>query len=1023
MLTTFLHLFLAYALIHPSFAMPLDVWTNATLPLLEERTSPKGDWSSPPVPSNNVNGKTFLDYIILGESFASGPGAGAVFPGDTKIGGKDCVRRVGAWGSQLFQSSLFQNSAPNGYGVPQEHFLACSGADTDFIRQQEPWSTSIGTAGVTVLSTGGNDVEFGKILRYCFIYREDNINNRIICDDLLSKVNGAVFGENLYNAYFALIDGLYNGMKWSARPGSGVVRATALYQTAYPQFFEEYTTQCDNVHLGFPFVSPYAVQSLRQKINSGTQLLNSMMAYWIDQVNVKYGAYPQYFMKQVNPDWQFTGHRFCDPAFTEPYYGPNGYWFQLSAAADSSAGVSASSPAPGKTSDYAQWNPQTCNPDGITDDDWYNALGCEVAQMIANGTAPNPLPSIASGSGGSFDKTFHPRILGHGAIASQLQEALRYQQGQSPSGQNLRIMAIGDSITAGFKSSEGSGFRKGLYDILSQGNSVSFVGSQLSGTSNAPWTASEGRSGYTTDQIYQVVLGNPVGKYQPNVVILMIGTNDIDRSGGDPQSVTNALNNLRLIINTIQSTKPDISLIVGHIPPNGNSANFGPTLSTLQKLVITYNAGINQLVNQLNSQNAGKYKKILVHHTTCSDNPIDKADALHPNDRGYAKLASDFAEAISIVSNAGLISAPSAVTTPSDPQHIPCNDKPNWIPNGQIANGAGLGKNRYPDITCTKNPSGSGGQCYCVNPLYPSTDARYSYVLPLTGDDCSQMSYTLINAVHFADLDGDGYQDYLWVGPGGQVQLFQNGGPKDRSQTLDLAQVIWYPRGEIASGVGGERQEIQFGDLNGDGRADYLWVHANGSVSAWINGGLTVDSNGKGSVGWLPQGIIASGIGAPGSHITFADLNGDGRVEYLAVNSVGNVEAYLNANALIDNGPNAGHRNWIPQGFIFTTANAARNNTQFADMDGDGRADYLQVTVSGSGQVLEWKNNGGADSGTRAAVINWSPIGSLTGGDGSSGANVMFADLDGDGRAEYLEVDPNTSGVTAYFNGCPGVVG
>jgi hypothetical protein len=45
-------------------------------------------------------------------------------------------------------------------------------------------------------------------------------------------------------------------------------------------------------------------------------------------------------------------------------------------------------------------------------------------------------------------------------------------------------------------------------------------------------------------------------------------------------------------------------------------------------------------------------------------------------------------------------------------------------------------------------------------------------------------------------------------------------------------------------------------------------------------------------------------------------------------------------------------------------------------------------------------------------------LGSITAGDGSNGANVMFADLNGGGRAEYLEIDPKTSAVTAYINGC-----
>lgn len=57
-------------------------------------------------------------------------------------------------------------------------------------------------------------------------------------------------------------------------------------------------------------------------------------------------------------------------------------------------------------------------------------------------------------------------------------------------------------------------------------------------------------------------------------------------------------------------------------------------------------------------------------------------------------------------------------------------------------------------------------------------------------------------------------------------------------------------------------------------------------------------------------------------------------------------------------------------------------------------------------------------NGPNAAKVGWWDRGIITGGDGSSGANVMFADLNGDGRVEYLEVDPATSAIFAYFNGC-----
>ena len=39
----------------------------------------------------------------------------------------------------------------------------------------------------------------------------------------------------------------------------------------------------------------------------------------------------------------------------------------------------------------------------------------------------------------------------------------------------------------------------------------------------------------------------------------------------------------------------------------------------------------------------------------------------------------------------------------------------------------------------------------------------------------------------------------------------------------------------MATGVGANGSDIKFADLNGDGQADYLWVHADGSVNAWLN--------------------------------------------------------------------------------------------------------------------------------------------------------------------------------------------
>jgi hypothetical protein len=64
-------------------------------------------------------------------------------------------------------------------------------------------------------------------------------------------------------------------------------------------------------------------------------------------------------------------------------------------------------------------------------------------------------------------------------------------------------------------------------------------------------------------------------------------------------------------------------------------------------------------------------------------------------------------------------------------------------------------------------------------------------------------------------------------------------------------------------------------DLNGDGRAEYLWVGADGSVTAFLNLGSTSTEEGTqgAAVNWLPQGVIASGVGAMRHEVQFAVSN------------------------------------------------------------------------------------------------------------------------------------------------------
>ena len=191
--------------------------------------------------------------------------------------------------------------------------------------------------------------------------------------------------------------------------------------------------------------------------------------------------------------------------------------------------------------------------------------------------------------------------------------------------------------------------------------------------------------------------------------------------------------------------------------------------------------------------------------------------------------------------------------------------------------------------------------------------------------------------------------------------------------------------------------------MDGDGKADYVIVDAKtGSLTVWKNGGPKTD-------GWIwyppPNGPIASGLGA-GRGVVLADLNGDKKADYLWVDTNGAVTAYMNG------GPKTGGWNWAPYGNIASGVGAARADVRFADLNGDGLADYISVDRL-SGSVYAWY--GGL--GTPNKWV-WYPQPQIAAGVGANGLSILFADMTGDGRADYVNVDPVSGSLDLWLNGC-----
>ncbi|KAG4277787.1 chitinase [Fusarium proliferatum] len=269
------------------------------------------------------------------------------------------------------------------------------------------------------------------------------------------------------------------------------------------------------------------------------------------------------------------------------------------------------------------------------------------------------------------------------------------------------------------------------------------------------------------------------------------------------------------------------------------------------------------------------------------------------------------------------------------------------------------------------------------------------------------------------DIDGDGKADYLVIYQGGAVKAFRN--------TLKEGGRNWDDLGTIAPGIEGVTGEmIRFADMDGDGLADFLAVADDGSIRMWKNLGITgtkgqsirfadltgegrddlisVDSRGrarawinKGDNKWEAIGEIAPGFDEDlsDSRIEFIDVNGDKRADYLIIYGGGAVKAYLNNGNLPDPGD---RRIWQDGITISPGVGEPGSKVRFADLDGDGYADFLILYEGGA--VKYWQNNKNIPPRNGGRI--WKEGIVVATGVGEPGSKVRFADLTGDGKADYI---------------------
>ncbi|WP_198042286.1 FG-GAP-like repeat-containing protein [Kitasatospora azatica] len=465
----------------------------------------------------------------------------------------------------------------------------------------------------------------------------------------------------------------------------------------------------------------------------------------------------------------------------------------------------------------------------------------------------------------------------------------------------LRVMPLGDSITMGAYSESGGGYRLPLWNqVAGQSRySMDFVGSQLNGP--GPDADHEGHSGWRINDIAGGV-DSWLGLQRPDVVLLHIGINDLNR-GADP---VQAEAQLKTLVERIFADRPGIAVVL---------QGLIPTTANLQTQVQQYN----DLARQLPAveQQAGRHLSFLDAPALTSD---QFHDSLHPNDAGYARMAQTYFTGLDQAFSDGWV--PGNSPNPGSAPEV--SSRVRW------ADWDGDGKADYLVV----NDDGSvevylnkGGD----TPGHPGWQYAGKVATGLDRDR---------SRVRFADFDGDGKADYIFVNPDGSVHVFLNRGGDTGGGWQDL--------GQVATGLTNNADRVRFADFTRDGKADYILLNDDGSVDVFQNNG------GDGHGGWQNLGQVATGQTGDRTRVRFADFDGDGRADYTVINPDGSVHVFLNRGGDTGGG-------WQNLGQVATGQTSDQNQVRLADFDGDRKADYLQVTPTGA--VNLFLNHGGDGGG------------------------------------------------------------
>ena len=200
----------------------------------------------------------------------------------------------------------------------------------------------------------------------------------------------------------------------------------------------------------------------------------------------------------------------------------------------------------------------------------------------------------------------------------------------------VRIMPLGDSITYGYSSlASPGGYRAPLYQLLTNaGFNVDYIGTVTNNPApSLPDWDHEGHPGWRIDEIDSNIGGWFDQLDDPDVILLLIGTNDY----GQGYDTANATNRLEALIAKMATIRPFAKIIVANLLKRGEPYDT--------QIQTTFNPFVPGIV----ARQAALGRQVYFTNLRAALTLADTFDNLHPNQTGYNKMATNWFAAITNV--------------------------------------------------------------------------------------------------------------------------------------------------------------------------------------------------------------------------------------------------------------------------------------------------------------------------------------------------------------------------------------